>query len=206
MIDQVNGGPARARNTAIMNATGEWIAFLDADDIWLPEHLESHMALLNRNPGLCWSAGNYYLESGSQRKPVWKDMTFLANHMSGEVVKDVLITLPYGSVCSDVVIVKRSVFAEVGYMDPALRTTEDVDMWLRIALRYPQIAYCAKPTAIYHIEVENSLSSRKVDDPLKIPHFLFARKHLSSLPELPENRRAVVAVISCKLMNIVIKK
>ena len=61
-IQQVNGGASVARNTAINAATGEWIAFLDADDEWLPHKLRRQTEHLRLNPDLVWTYGNYYIK------------------------------------------------------------------------------------------------------------------------------------------------
>ena len=60
LIQQKNAGVSVARNTGIEAATGDWIAFLDADDEWLPEKLKRQAEHLSRNPDLRWTTGNYY--------------------------------------------------------------------------------------------------------------------------------------------------
>ena len=58
-IQQENAGPSVARNTGIEAATSEWIAFLDADDEWIPEKLELQTELLGRNTNLVWTTANF---------------------------------------------------------------------------------------------------------------------------------------------------
>jgi glycosyltransferase involved in cell wall biosynthesis len=53
-IFQDNRGPASARNTGIRNSNGDWVAFLDADDEWTPNHIRTAMELLKRHPEIVW--------------------------------------------------------------------------------------------------------------------------------------------------------
>ena len=66
-IYQENAGVSVARNTALAAAKGEWIAFLDADDQWLPDKLEKQMQLLERKKGLKWCSGIRYHCYGQQK-------------------------------------------------------------------------------------------------------------------------------------------
>ena len=62
-LRQDNAGVSVARNHAIRAARCEWIAFLDGDDEWMPGYLEAQLALLERNPDLIWSSGNFLRHS-----------------------------------------------------------------------------------------------------------------------------------------------
>ena len=59
-IHQAHAGASTARNIGIEAATSEWIAFLDADDEWLPEFLHKQIELLKNNPDLVWTTANFY--------------------------------------------------------------------------------------------------------------------------------------------------
>ena len=206
LIEQANAGVSAARNAGIKASQGEWIAFLDADDLWLPGNLAGHMAILDRNPELVWSAGLFERRSKNGKTRVAADLDFLSRQMEGEVVRDALALLSRGFVWTGAVLVRKDVFAEVGYLDPALRTAEDLDMWLRIALRHPRIAYCAKPIAAYSVDVDNSLTRQRVTNPTALPHFLFARKHLPLASAFPPDRRESARALARGLVVIGIKK
>lgn len=125
---QVNQGTCWARNTGIAATRSPYVAFLDADDIWLPQKLERQVALLERNPEIslvyCWSAtinsmgaplGRIYAER--LKDNVW----------AGLLVRNVIST-------PSAVLVRRSCLDEVGGFDTTLFAyIEDKDLWLRIA-------------------------------------------------------------------------
>ena len=70
LVRKPNGGAASARNLGIEQVTGEWIAFLDADDYWEPHRLERQFALLQRHPEVGFLASRFYTEEpGGIRQP-----------------------------------------------------------------------------------------------------------------------------------------
>jgi glycosyltransferase involved in cell wall biosynthesis len=206
LIEQKNAGAAAARNTGIMAAQGEWIAFLDADDRWLPHNLESHFRQLGQHPDVQWSAGMFNRRSATHVSPMKINSELLAAQSDSTVVRDALLLLPHGFLCTDTVLVRKSVFSEVGGMDQTLRTAEDLDMWLRIALVHPRMAYCAEPIAEYSVEVAGSLTHQQVHDPLNLPHFLFARKHLPDMQHVEPGRREAINRLIRGLLQIGIRR
>jgi glycosyltransferase involved in cell wall biosynthesis len=126
----VNGGPAKARNVALARATGEFVAFLDADDEWLPEKIERQVKAMRDNPR-CTVAGHdgnvfvppdtvtrYHIMSPPHSGPdAWR--TLLKRNF-----------LP-----TQAVMVRRKDVLEVGGFDPSLVVGEDLDLWIKLALR-----------------------------------------------------------------------
>jgi len=206
LIRQVNAGAAAARNAGIMAARGEWIAFLDADDRWLPHNLECHFKQLEQQPDVQWSAGLFNRRSGTHVAPMKINRVLLASQSDGNVVRDVLMVLPHGFLCTDTMLIRKDVFIEIGGMDQTLRTAEDLDMWLRIALAYPRMAYCVEPIAEYSVEVAGSLTHQQVRDPLNLPHFRFARKHQVTAAELSTERQDAVNRLVKGLVQIGIRR
>jgi glycosyltransferase involved in cell wall biosynthesis len=134
IISQENQGLAMARNTGILNSCGEYIAFLDADDLWEATKLEKQVACLDANP----EAGVVYTWSkliDEQDKPTGR---IFKSRAEGNVWKTLISWNIVG--CGSVALVRRACFEEVGLFEPRLsrlNLNEDWEMWLRIAPHYP---------------------------------------------------------------------
>jgi len=127
-----HGGPSRARNTGIRNARGEFIAFLDADDIWLPTKLEKQMEYFERHPdvAMVFTENNYFDDSGTIDYSFKLDKRIL---MKGNVPANIFL---YSGVATPTVIVRKTVLDEVGYFDEELSIAEDDNLWIRIASKH----------------------------------------------------------------------
>ncbi len=128
-----SGRPAVARNAALREARGEYIAFQDSDDLWLPRKLEIQVDSLRRNPECAWSHTRYRLVDLSGAPTAWARRTggwptpggwILDQLIKGETV----IALPS-------VVASRRLLQEAGGFDERLNDTEDYELWLRLARR-----------------------------------------------------------------------
>jgi len=147
VIHQDRRGPSAARNRGIELACGEFIAFLDADDLW-PRHdmLEAALAMFTAEPLTCWTFGDAqpFEERDGQR--LFIDAPYL---QSGGYYKEASpgcqqrkITL--GDLCNNdrffipmgTLVIRKRCFEEVGGFDAQLKMFEDTDMWMRL-LRFP---------------------------------------------------------------------
>lgn len=130
LIRQANQGAAKARNTGILEAKGEYIAFLDADDLWEPTKLEKQVMRLEAQPevGLVHTAIRYIDENGREINRV------LGAQGDGDVWKEVVVHNPVR--CGSTPLVRRACFAEVGVFDPDINFSEDWEMWIRISARH----------------------------------------------------------------------
>lgn len=160
LIQQPNAGVSAARNTGIRAAKGDWIAFLDADDEWLPEKIELQVELLHRNSDLMWVTGNYReCLCDQQRQATHTDPHRCAELLKGkeyyESYLDAVQVYEWGH--TDCMCIRKSVFGEVGLFNTQLPVAEDLDLWLRIAYRYPKVGFVSQPLAVYHLTVTNSL-------------------------------------------------
>jgi glycosyltransferase involved in cell wall biosynthesis len=157
LIQQPNAGVSAARNAGIRAACGDWIAFLDADDEWLPEYLKAQSEVLSRNPHLVWSAANYMTcYAGRQAAEISPD--FAEALLCGrDYVDDYFGAYRNGFIgCSDTMLIRKNVLLEAGLFPVNLHIAEDIDLWWRIAYRYPQIGFVPQPLAIYHLGTPQS--------------------------------------------------
>jgi glycosyltransferase involved in cell wall biosynthesis len=182
-VKQQNQGVSAARNHAIRRARGEYVAFLDADDEWLPHYLEDQLARAAANPhvsilygdaeifGDVAQAGRRFMELSPSR---------------GEVDFRSLVTQRCTVMTS--AMVRRSVFARVGPLDERLRSSEDFDFWLRAAHHGMRFAYTRRVLSRYRRR-EGSLSA----DPIWMSrHILIVLDKCLHTLELTEPDRAVV--------------
>jgi glycosyltransferase involved in cell wall biosynthesis len=161
-IYQENAGLSAARNTGIKAAGSEWIALLDGDDEWLPDHLQLQADLLQANKDLVWSCGNFdrCLCNENRRAPhlhPQKAAKLLAQKDYFEDYFDAFMADagPNG----DTVIIKRQILHEAGLFRSGMPFAEDIDMWFRIAMRWPKVGYVPQPIAIYHLHRSDSLAN-----------------------------------------------
>ena len=183
-IYQENAGASAARNAGIKAAQHEWIAFLDGDDEWLPEKLQLQMALLQRNPLLDWTTGNFYrcLCRENRRGPdispdkaarLLQDKDYLDNYFTG-------YTKGLGG-WTGTMLIKKKVLEEAGLFCVEQRVTEDLDLWFRIAYRHPRIGYLAEPLSVYYVDTPGSLVKTQKDPKyirmLLERHFKLARAY-----------------------------
>ena len=163
-IHQENAGASVARNIGIEAATSEWIAFLDADDEWMPEKLELQTELLRRNTNLVWTTSNFIrcLCDEDRRAPDI-DLKQGQKELHGKEYFDDYFktTLPRGYGCTITKLIKKSVLKDVGGVRVDQHVGEDTDLWFRIACRWPSIGYINQPLAIYHMNVTESLTQKK---------------------------------------------
>ena len=124
-------GGSAARNTGILRSTGDYIAFLDDDDEWLPKKLEKQVAVLersSRSTGAVYT-GYFIVDSLSGENP--RERTAVKR---GNLLNELLVHNCVGGTSS--VIVKRECFERVGLFDEDLPSFQDYDLWIRMAREY----------------------------------------------------------------------
>ena len=142
-LEQQNKGPSAARNAGVASAQGEFVAFLDSDDSWLPDYLAEQINFINGDPGFDMVyadamlfgdgplAGRSFMECAPSRGPV----TFES-------------LLRYEtSVITSCTVVRRRSLIDAGLFDERFIRCEDFDLWLRLALSGARIGFQQKVLA-----------------------------------------------------------
>ena len=182
-IHQANAGASAARNTGIKAACGEWIAFLDGDDEWVSQKLRLQVEHLERNPELVWTSANFYscLCSENRRAPAAEPgkakkllggKEYFDDYLGADAAKAAKWT--------GTMLIKKEVFEQAGMFRVGQVRSNDTDMWLRIAYRWPKIGYISEPLAIYHLSIPQSITHKHKQ--IQIRRTLFER-HLKLAAE-----------------------
>jgi glycosyltransferase involved in cell wall biosynthesis len=151
-------GPSATRNKGILAANGEYIAFLDDDDEWLPQKIEKQVALLSSgDPKLCVAYTNRLMINKSTGLTFSERPT--AEVFSGNLLNQLMIKSP---IHTSSVIVKKRCLDEVGMFDESMDYMEDRDMWIRLAMHW-DFGYIEEPMvrAYYHGKSHLSLNLQK---------------------------------------------
>jgi glycosyltransferase involved in cell wall biosynthesis len=166
---QANQGVAAARNRGISVARGEWVAFVDADDIWLPGKLSAQLRQLQAAPECRMNYTAWDVWPSDQPRPAADYLACLQDLAgdgarwdgpSGWIYPQLLLDCV---VWTSTVLAQRSLLDELGGFDSSLHIGEDYDLWLR-ASRVTSILRIAKPYALYRIHPSSITKSMPVDN------------------------------------------
>ena len=158
-IQQNNAGVAAARNHGIQVAHGDWIAFLDADDDWLPNRIADQCEILQRHPDLPWCSCRVIRLQGDRATP---------NAIPARLLKAVQARGYFDSffrACAEGVefhtcsmLIRRDILDHAGGFDTDLQVAEDRDLLFRIGLEHAAIGYAVRPGLRYHVDTPGSLT------------------------------------------------
>ncbi|TMI23352.1 glycosyltransferase [Candidatus Bathyarchaeota archaeon] len=159
LVNKCNGGLGSARNAGIKVARGEYVAFVDADDLWFPQKLRRQIDLVERT-GFAWVYCDGYVFDDTTGRNLYRFSQSMSLHR-GYILPQLLLEC---FIPSPTPMIRRRVFEEVGYFDEdkIIHMREDWDMWLRIAARYP-IGLVAERLVRYRLHGSGNTSR---EDPL----------------------------------------
>jgi len=150
-IYQENQGPSVARNTGIRRATGQFIAFLDSDDLWLPEKLEVQVAYMETNPEVGLVHTGKLLREERPTGPILKEWPYAELSRSGHIFPEMFLE---PTVSTSTVVARRECFDVAGLFDEELTRGADHHLFLRIARHFP-IGYIPRPLGVYRMHETN---------------------------------------------------
>ncbi|MDY6838328.1 MAG: glycosyltransferase [Thermodesulfobacteriota bacterium] len=184
-IYQKNAGLSAARNTGMAHSTGEFILFLDADDVLGPNSIALHLRHLDRHPDIyivvCRS--RFFKDTTSSGHPICYDSRKIPQGNLDLHICYSNIAPPHAFLC------RRQAITETGWFDTQLKACEDYDFWLRAAVK-GFVPHCNPLPLVYYRRHEKSMSADRLN---QYCHDAILHKRLSALlhqfPEYPSGRR-----------------
>ena len=145
VFQQKNMGAGAARNRAVKEATGEWIAFLDSDDIWMSGKMEAVKSSMEANPDANIIAHEEYAVDEKNME----SRRLCSLHKGYDESKDLFIQLYEGNLFStSCMVIKKEIIERAGGFDETLRSAQDYDLWIRCGM-YGKLFYIPHPYEIY---------------------------------------------------------
>lgn len=157
VIRQANQGVSVARNTGIEHASGQYIAFLDADDRWRDNYLETIDELTQKYPQSDFFVTAYCVDFGSGKK-----------NYSAQLIPEtgclesywLTYRYAYDFVWTSATVIRKEAVVNAGGFRPGEKIGQDLDLWARVARKNPKVAYSSKICVDYNRCAENNARKR----------------------------------------------
>ena len=162
VLSQANRGVSLARNRGVRESSGDFLAFLDADDVWDPTKVERQVSVLTQHPGalavycdhrIIDAEGNITGPSGALAQP----------RTSGQLLRNLILS--NFIISPSLVMLRRAAFEQVGGFDESVRAAEDYDLWMRIAASGP-ILYMLDTLVSYRRHGRNKYAGESLESHL----------------------------------------
>jgi len=160
LVQQINLGVSSARNKGISLAKYNFVGFLDADDAWKPDFLETIYFLIKKYPEAGAFATAYEIINNVSKKSIPKSILNVPEGWEGIIDDYFRLALKSPLISASSVVIPKKIFNKVGLFREELKRGEDLEMWCRIALDY-DIAFSNKVCATYFQNADNRACNRK---------------------------------------------
>ncbi|HSO95961.1 MAG TPA: glycosyltransferase [Acidimicrobiia bacterium] len=183
VVHQANAGQSAARNAGVNVATGEFLAFLDQDDLWHPEHLRALTRPLLEDPAVVWSYCDFdEIEADGQfvtRRYLREHGIEHPKHTLASCVARDLMVLPSAS------LLRREAFERLGGFDETLRGYEDDDLYIRMFRSGALFAFVPEALTFYRVHRGGGSAGRQFGESRR----RFSEKLQAALPDDPRTGR-----------------
>lgn len=156
LVQQKNQGVSAARNRGISEAKFDWIAFLDGDDLWKPNHLDEILRMMSIFPNNLIYVTSFEYDD---QRPIFKHPTnsdvFIVNNYFRDAIKERIIW-------TGIITVNKLCLNDVGFFNEELNRGEDLELWARLASKF-NIVKSTKITATYRYDEPDSLTKTQAN-------------------------------------------
>jgi glycosyltransferase involved in cell wall biosynthesis len=204
LIEQPNRGPAAARNRGVSEARGEYLAFLDGDDIWLAGKLACEMSYIQEHPDVKivftgfsrWWPGRSNNYPPAHDPATWRAKDEIGPYYSGYLYTTLLLD---SVICIITAVMERDAFTRLGGFDENLKVGEDYDFWMR-ASRVCAAYKIDRIMALYRMRPESATRSA----PRTVSHeYMVLKRTLEQFGTAgPDGQHVDAAMLRARLANL----
>ncbi len=187
LVEQKNGGVSSARNLGVLKSRFEYIAFLDADDLWMPDYLLKMQGAIKQFPYCVM-----YNCTGIVRHADGSEFERVIDKFKGKICLHDFFENPHVSLHTSATIVTKSAFNKVGGFPVGMKRNEDYALFFSIAF-YGKTAYCGFPLSLYNGACEGQATRTPMKQVLShiVNRFNFVHEQYN-LTKSEENKKYLV--------------